>query len=213
MGANMNKTHLLSIKTTSKRYALCILGILLTSLSTAIFYLLQMGSDPIQVTLSGVADIVHIPYGTVIFLFNLTIGILMLLFARKYVRAALFLTVLCAGFLVDGYLGILSICITPEIPLPVKIILGIAGCILMSLGIYLYLLPELGASPTEGIGLFMAEKLGIEYGKVRLGLDLTFAGLGFLLGGNFGIITIFAMLTTGPIVSGLERVFRHKLVH
>lgn len=200
-----------SLATEGKRYGLCIFGIFLTSLSTAVFYLLQMGSDPFQVMLSGAADTLHIPYGTGIFAFNLMIGILMVIFARKYVKAALFLSVLCAGPLVNGYLSVLGPWISADMSVYVKVLLGIGGCMVMSLGIYLYLLPELGASPTEGMGLFLAEKMGVEYGRIRLVLDVIFTVAGFLLGGNFGVITILAMLMTGPAVSGLERLFRHKL--
>ena len=200
------------IQKTFFRYGICILGILLTSLSTAVFYLVKLGSDPIQVMFSGAANTLGIPYGTVISLFNLAIGILMVLFARKYVKAALFLSVLCAGFFVDGYLSLLGNWITNELPIAVRILLGIFGCVIMCLGIYLYLLPQLGASPTEGMGLFIAEKLCIPYGKVRLALDILFTVCGWLLGGNLGAITVIAMLTTGPGVTLLEKVFHYKIV-
>lgn len=200
------------LEKTCGRYFVSIFGILLTSLSTSVFYLLELGSDPVQVMLSGIANRVQLPYGTVIFCFNLATGGLMVIFARQYVKAALFLSVLCAGFFVDGYLRILGGWITAQLPVPVKVLWGVAGCTVMCIGIYLYLLPELGASPTEGMGLFLAQKLGTEYGRIRLILDIVFTALGWLLGGNLGIITVIAMLTTGPGVAFLERIFHHKLI-
>lgn len=199
-------------KKTIARYVICILGIMMTSLSAAIFQLLSLGSDPMQVLMSGLANAAGISYGTAIFGLNLALACFMVIFARKYVKAALVLSVLCAGVFVDGYLGILSKWISADMPFPVKVVLGMAGCLIMCIGIYVYLLPELGASPTEGIGLYIAEKSKTEYGKVRLALDILFTIIGWLLGGNFGLITVFAMLTTGPAVGLLERIFHHSLV-
>lgn len=194
------------------RYTVCMIGIMLTSLSAAIFYLVQLGSDPYQVMVSGVANIIGVSYGMTIMIVNISLSICMILFARKYVKIALFLVTFCSGFLVDRYINLLQSFIHKELPMFQRIIIGMIGCFIMVIGIFLYLTPELGASPTEAIGLVIAEFVHKPYGHIRLILDIFFTLIGTVMGGNLGIVTVIAVLMTGPLVLGLETLWKEKLV-
>lgn len=194
------------------RYTVCMIGIMLTSLSAAIFYLVQLGSDPYQVMVSGVANIIGVSYGMTIMIVNISLSICMILFARKYVKIALFLVTFCSGFLVDCYINLLQSFIHKELPMFQRIMIGMIGCFIMVIGIFLYLTPELGASPTEAIGLVIAEFVHKPYGHIRLILDIFFTLIGTVMGGNLGIVTVIAVLMTGPLVLGLETLWKEKLV-
>lgn len=201
-----------SIKYKVIRYGVCMLGIMLTSLSAAVFYLVQLGSDPYQVMVSGVANIIGVSYGMTIMIVNIGLSICMVLFARKYVKIALFLVTFCSGFLVDCYINLLKNFIHSELPMQQRIMIGIIGCFIMVVGIFLYLTPELGASPTEAIGLVIAEFVHKPYGHIRLMLDIFFTLIGTLMGGNLGIVTLIAVVMTGPLVLGLETLWKEKLI-
>lgn len=189
------------------RLLVCFIGILFMSSRASIFYLLNMGSDPYQVLATALHRTLSVSYGTAnIILNSLIIGII-LLFKRSYVNIALFLNWGISGSVMDICNTLLSGIITPKLPIPIKLLLIMLGCVMLAFGIYLYTSPKLGASPADSLGFIVSDVFHISYGKVRIYNDIIYTVLGLLLSGTIGIATIFAIFLTGPIIG-----FLHKLL-
>ena len=82
--------------------------------------------------------------------------------------------------------------------LMVKILGGFTGCLLLYVGVGLYIAMEIGLDPMNGISLLLMEKLKLDYSKTKWLFDGTLTVVGFILGGKLGVITLLTALTGGP---------------
>ena len=87
---------------------------------------------------------------------------------------------------------------SPEI-LFVKVIFLVFGTVVFALGVGVYVGSGLGPGPRDGIMVGIA-KLGPSIRATRIGIDFTAFLVGVLLGGSYGLGTIFMVVTVGPIV-------------
>lgn len=187
------------------KIAVCIFGISLTCVGVSIFYLLQMGSDPYQVLAVAIHQQLGITHGQANNLLNGMIILVMLLFKRNYIRPSLFLCLLTSGFFVDLFNGLLSNWIGDDMAFGIKLALSVSGCLIMAFGIYLYLAPNLGASPGDSLGLIVCEMCGKPYRMVRIAMDAAYTTAGVLLGGPIGITTVLGVVLTGPFIGVFQR--------
>lgn len=187
------------------RVIFCIIGVTLTCITASIFYLAQTGSDPYQVFVTGIHQTLGITYGQASTLLNAVIAVFFLIFQRKYIHLALFLSVFYSGPCIDVLNSLLAGIITPELPIHIKFMLTIFGCICLAFGCFLYMSSELGASPPDGLGMYISEKSKIPYNKIRIGTDTFFLIIGMVFGGTAGMSTIAAVLLTGPLIGVFKR--------
>ena len=78
-----------------------------------------------------------------------------------------------------------------------KLGMNIAGVVLCGAGIAIYMLPDYGVGAMEAVMIFLADKLHLPYGPVRIGMDCTWGVLGFFLGGTLGVGTIIGAFGIG----------------
>lgn len=188
-----------------RRLLLCLTGICLTCIASAIFYLVDLGADPFQVFAIAVHKKMGISYGQANMVLYSLIVLFFLFFKRAYIHIAMVVSVFAAGPCIDVFKEILSHAITNAQPIGVRALLGFLGCIILAIGCFLYLSADLGTSPPDGIGMYIVEKSKVPYGKIRVFTDMAFMGVGILLGGKVGITTVFAVLLTGPCISWMQR--------
>ena len=79
--------------------------------------------------------------------------------------------------------------------------------ILCGAGIAIYMLPDYGVGAMEAVMIFLADKLHLPYGPVRIGMDCTWGVLGFFLGGTLGVGTIIGAFGIG---ASLDICFRWR---
>lgn len=70
----------------------------------------------------------------------------------------------------------------------------------MALGTAIYLSGKLGSGPLEGMMFCVCDLLHISLQKGRIILDFIIVISGILLGGTFGIGTLFAIILLGPMI-------------
>jgi len=95
--------------------------------------------------------------------------------------------------------------VNPYLHMVVKVVIVIFACILLSLGVYLYTAPSLGASPADSVGLIIAELLKKPYSIIRIFTDVLYTATGFLLGGKVGITTIISVILTGVMIGIFDK--------
>lgn len=81
-----------------------------------------------------------------------------------------------------------------------KIVMLMAGIIIMSWGTYFYINTGWGAGPRDGLMLGLSRRLSINVGKARTVIEISVAAAGFALGAKPGIGTILFALLIGPAV-------------
>jgi uncharacterized protein len=88
---------------------------------------------------------------------------------------------------------------------------GLARCILLYVGLGLFVSSNIGVDPFTGLMLTLRDKTKWSISRAKVTMDLGLIVIGLLLGGKFGIITIFTALTTGPAIQYLSQFFDKKL--
>ena len=108
------------------------------------------------------------------------------------------ITVLLLGPSINLFAGIMNgMGLVPPAGWLGKLGMNIAGVVLCGAGIAIYMLPDYGVGAMEAVMIFLADKLHLPYGPVRIGMDCTWGVLGFFLGGTLGVGTIIGAFGIG----------------
>lgn len=216
----MRNYSLYYIKEFTKKILMVSAGVTAAACGIALFYTMNIGSDPISVFVDGQHRILGLSYGAINLLNSIVYFIFVLIFSRKLINYATLIVGFAMGPMINFFFSIFSRYISSDGSLTLQFLAGkgfvfnsvegdyfirllmqIPAVILLGCGLGLYLSANLGAAPLDALVLFIKEKTQKPLRKVKIIFDLAAAAIGFLLGGVAGIGTIIAILATGPIVS------------
>ena len=77
---------------------------------------------------------------------------------------------------------------------------SVIGCMLLCLGVAIYITVDIGVDPFTGVVLVLTDVLKKEYRYVKMGFDFTMVILGTVLGGKLGVVTVLTALLVGPVI-------------
>jgi len=89
---------------------------------------------------------------------------------------------------------------TPE-AVPVRLLMIVAGVLVLAAGGALYLTANLGPGPRDGLMTGLHTRFGWRIASVRTGLEVSALAAGWLLGGRVGIGTVVFALGVGPALA------------
>ncbi|MBO8155975.1 MAG: YitT family protein [Bacillaceae bacterium] len=142
----------------------------------------------------------YLQFGLTVGSWSIIAGLLIVLFTslatRSWPKIGTVLNMLLIGMFIDLFLYILP---DPE-ALWLEIFVFITGIIVLAYGIGIYVAPDLGAGPRDGLMLYITEKTGWKVQWVRNGIEIAVLLLGWLLGGPVGIGTIIIAFFLGTFV-------------
>ncbi|WP_216637397.1 YitT family protein [Bacillus sp. FJAT-27445] len=196
-----------------KKIIVSIIGIALICIGVAFNNHTLFGNDPVGILYDGVRstfDFSRAELGLISNYINIGLILLLLFFGRKYVNLGTVLYLIPYGLLVS-FGGQLYQFLFDNSILLHRISGGLAGCILLYTGLGLFVASNIGVDPFTGLMLTLRDKTKWSISRAKVTMDLGLIVIGFLLGGTFGIITIFTALTTGPAIQYLSQFFDKKL--
>ncbi len=118
---------------------------------------------------------------------------------------------ICGGPIIDFFNWILGPLFAGEVHFAVKVIVNVIGCAILAFGMTIVIKSEAGTGPNDLVAIVISDKLKFKFSVVRVIVDLSFAGIGFLLGGTIGLGTIICAFVVGP-VAGLFMPFNEKWI-
>ncbi len=180
--------------TVARRFPQLLGGLVLCGLGVSGMVLAGLGLGPWDVLHQGVSFHTGWPIGTVSILF----GFAMLIFWIP-LRERVGLGTLCNIVLIGEVMNIVLAHVSPPTAMPVRIALMAAGPILFGIGGGLYIGAGLGPGPRDGVMTGLARR-GLPVWLARGTIEVTAMGIGWLLGGDVGIGTIWFAVGIGPIV-------------
>lgn len=189
--------------------AVCALGIQLELFSGA-------GVDPLTMFEEGMGRTLGTSTG------NVTLGVncVMLLLAFAINRRRIWVGTAVTALLLGPFINLSAAAMDALGMLPPagwagKLLFNVAGVLLCGAGIAIYLLPDFGVGAMEVVMIFLAEKLHLPYGPVRIAMDCTWGVLGFFLGGTLGVGTVIGAFGIGSSMElclrGLNKVLGGKV--
>ena len=186
------------------RVVLLLIGLWIAHLGVTLFLQTNLGSDPFNVFVQGLFRAIPWPewagmtHGRVHLLVSLLIMVVLLVVDRSYVGIGTVLCMALGGPIIDVYTLWLAPFLNETLPLAVRVPMLAVGCIILAFGMTIVIRSQAGTGPNDLVAVVLSDKSGKPFGPVRIGVDLTFALVGFALGGVVGIGTIICAFLIGP---------------
>ena len=171
-------------------------GLVLYGLSCRLLLQSDLGNMPWDVLHQGMAKLIGVSVGTC----TITVSMLVMLLwipIRKHLRVGLgtISNALLVGIFVD--LWGLVIPVAPN--LVWAVVLMVAGIVVNALATALYIVPNFGPGPRDGLMTGLVSATGRPVFLVRSVIEVLVMGLGFLMGGRLFMGTILYALFVGPL--------------
>ena len=178
--------------------AVVLLGTLVCGLGIQLELFSGAGVDPLTMFEEGLGRTTGVATGTIALGVNCVMLLLALLLNRKNIWAGTVITVFCLGPSINLFAGLMAgMGVLPPAGWLGKLAMNVAGVFLCGAGIAIYMLPDYGVGAMEAVMIFLAEKLRLPYGPVRIAMDCTWGVAGFFLGGTLGVGTIIGAFGIG----------------
>lgn len=193
-----------SFREMAVRVVLLLIGLWIAHLGVTLFLQTNLGSDPFNVFVQGLFRAIPWPewagmtHGRVHLLVSLLIMVVLLVVDRSYVGIGTVLCMALGGPIIDVYTLWLAPFLNETLPLAVRVPMLAVGCIILAFGMTIVIRSQAGTGPNDLVAVVLSDKSGKPFGPVRIGVDLTFALVGFALGGVVGIGTIICAFLIGP---------------
>lgn len=183
-----------------------IVGILLVGSGIAFNAAAALGNDSVGIVYDGIrhaADLSPQQLGTASNLVNFALTALVFCLNRHYVNIGTFIYIVPYGLAVDMG-GKLYSALFPVQTLAFRILGAAAGCMMLYLGVALFIAADIGLDPFTGMVMVIKDKAGKEYRVVKVGFDIACIVLGVILGGKMGVITVVTAFMAGPVIQFLS---------
>lgn len=193
-----------SLREMAVRVVLLLIGLWIAHLGVTLFLQTNLGSDPFNVFVQGLFRAIPWPawagmtHGRVHLLVSLLIMVVLLVVDRGYVGIGTVLCMALGGPIIDVYTLWLAPFLNETLPLAVRVPMLAVGCVILAFGMTIVIRSQAGTGPNDLVAVVLSDKSGKPFGPVRIGVDLTFALVGFALGGVVGIGTIICAFLVGP---------------
>ncbi len=184
-----------------KTFGLLLIALTLCGFAVTIFLQANLGTDTVTIFVDGISKTIGTSYGTAALYFNLIIVLLGYLLSPKDMGIVGIVYSLLVGYVIDGFMLLLGPINISNFHLVTRLIMIVSAQLLLALSYSILIIVKLGMNPLDAMAYGLAKKLKTDYKVTRVCMDVFMFSIGWYLGGVAGFGTIFAVLTTGPLVS------------
>jgi uncharacterized protein len=190
----------------ARRWARLILGLWLFAVGTFMTLQSGLGLSPWDVLHDGLSTKTPLSFGAALILVGVgLVGATTL--AGLKPGAGTVANMLLIGIFVDLLLALGIAADAPSWPIWIRVVVTVAGIVVIGLGSALYIGAEMGAGPRDGLMVLIATRARVRIGVARALVEGTALAVGWLLGGQLGVGTVLFALGIGPAVDIWFRVF------
>lgn len=185
------------------RLSIVCLGILIAAIGIQLIITANVGVDSISTFIIGLMKFSTISFGRWSQILSLIFLTITFIVHKKAIGIASIIYV----FLLGEILTITELLMVNVTFGDFSILMSFIGFLLYGIGIALYLAMHLGAGPIEGLMYILVKITKYPIRKARMINDFLFNAIGFLIGGPFGVGTIFGIFFLGFIIDYFEKIF------
>lgn len=179
-----------------------LLGVFLMAVGLAMNNYAMLGNDPVGIVYDGIrsaANLTAEQLGMASNFVNVALVVLLLFIGRHYMSIGTVIYFIPYGTFVSAGNAICQQFLHPE-GIVGRIALSILGCLLLYLGIAIYIVVDIGTDPFTGLVLVIRDWCRKEYRVVKICYDVTLIIIGTLLGGKLGAVTVVTAFLGGPVI-------------
>ncbi|MDD3204944.1 MAG: hypothetical protein PHS74_04305 [Lachnospiraceae bacterium] len=202
----------------TRRILMSLFGVIICAISVGIFKIAAFGVDPFQSLMSGLNQLIPLPFGTLYTIINILLLTFGFIVDRHNIGIATFINLFLLGYITQySYEFLQTIIINPSYF--TRAVCLIVGIVVICFSSSLYMTANLGVSTYDAIAIILSGKWHIAKFKFcRITTDLICVIVGiivFLIGGGsisviptfVGIATIITAFFMGPLIE----VFNEKI--
>lgn len=188
------------------RWARLLLGLWLFAVGTFMTLESKLGLSPWDVLNDGLRRRTPLSFGTAVILVGVVLVVATTVAGMRPGPGTI-TNMLLIGAFVEVLLALGIDSGASNWPYWAKVVLTVAGIVLVGLGTALYIGAGLGAGPRDGLMVLIATRARVRIGVARALVEGTAFFAGALLGGSLGLGTVLFALGIGPAVDIWFRVF------
>jgi uncharacterized membrane protein YczE len=176
-----------------------VFGLFLFALGIVMLLESGLGLSPWDVLAQGISDKTSLSFGTA----NIAIAVLVLVVAWALgarIGPGTVANAVLIGLFVDWLIAIDTIDALSDTALAIRIVLMLAGILIIGIGTGFYVGAGMGAGPRDSLMLVTSRRSGVRIGITRATIEVAVTVLGFALGGTVGIGTLAFAFGIGPAV-------------
>lgn len=195
----------------SRRILMSLSGVIICAISVGIFKIAALGVDPFQSLMSGLDQLIPIPFGTLYVIVNLLLLTFSIVVDRHNIGIATFINLFLLGYITQfTYDFLQTVIVNPS--MVVRILCLLVGIVIICFGSALYMTADLGVSTYDAVAIVLSGKWKLaKFQYCRIGTDLVCVVAGtiiFLIGGGavsqiptiVGVGTIITAFFMGPLI-------------
>ena len=181
------------------------IGVVCIALGTTICRMGDVGVDPFTAMNLGLSARVGMDFGTFQLLMNLVILVVVFAFDRFQIGLGTLINMVAVGYLIEFFTWVYRQLPWQPSGLVSAGIHLVAGTLLFTLGVSLYLKTRMGVATIDAVAPIAAERLPFSYTACRMTQDISVTVLAVLAGGPIGVFTVIAAFFTGPLITAWNR--------
>jgi len=188
-----------------RKCLIALIGILLVGIGVSFNAMAQLGNDPVGIFYDGIRNAMGLnqeQLGLASNVVNVLLAVFLFFTGRKYLNLGTLIYILPYGMCVDVGTFLYSKIFVAE-ALWCQILACVAGCLLLYLGVAIFIAMDIGLDPMTGVAMVVRDWLKWDYKRAKWLFDGCMTLLGFLLGGTLGVVTILSAITAGPAIQYL----------
>lgn len=189
---------------TIKNVLAALLGVFFMAIGFAMNNRSGLGNDPVGILYDGIRCALNLnaeQLGMASNAVNITLVVLLFFLGRRYISIGTLIYFIPYGTFVS--IGnIMCDYLFHSETMVARIALSAAGCLILYLGIAIYIVVDIGTDPLTGLVLTVRDYTKKQYRIVKIAFDISLIILGTVLGGTLGLVTIITGLLGGPVIQG-----------
>ncbi len=195
----------MNLKINLRQIALLIFGLSVAHLGVTFFIQSDLGADPFNVLVQGIFRSLPLPdafqwsHGRTHIMISLIIILALLIIDRSYIKIGTVICMILGGPIIDIFTLLLGDFLNSVLSMPLRVLMLVAGCIILALGMTIVIKSEAGTGPNDLVAIVISDKSKKAFGIIRILTDVCFVAVGFILGGTFGAGTIVCAFIVGPV--------------
>ena len=186
------------------RLIMVILGVLIQGFGLSWIIEVHFGTDPCSAFTQGVISHVPLSFGTAQLLINILLFVVVFCADTSLIGFGTIANMVFIGYISDFcrfiYAKVLPSWLFEN--MAGRIIILIPALIVFILGAAMYMTAGLGTSPYDAIAFIVSDRVkNIPFKFIRMTWDIIFLIIGFVLGGNIGVVTFAVAFFLGPVIT------------
>lgn len=186
------------------RLVMVIIGVILQGFGLSLLIKLNLGTDPCSCLTQGVIRYVPISFGTAQLLCHLVTFLFVIRFDMSLIGFGTIGNMVFLGYIADFWGWVWNKTVPEGFFQQTGVRYGLLVPVLMVfiLGASTYITAGLGTSPYDGLPFIISGHVKkFSFKVVRMIWDISFMAVGFLLGGDVGIVTVAVAFFLGPVIT------------